>query len=69
MTWVDDYKSKLCTAAEAVRLVESGHRVYYSGNAAIPYCLINALAARKDELRDVQLESFPLCFQFWTKLI
>jgi acyl-CoA hydrolase len=55
MTWVDDYKAKLCTAAEAVRLVESGHRVYYSGNAAIPYCLINALSARKEELRGVQL--------------
>ena len=36
MTWVEDYKSKLCTAEKAVRLVESGHRVYYSGNAATP---------------------------------
>jgi 4-hydroxybutyrate CoA-transferase len=55
MSWVDDYKSKLCTPEEAVRLVESRHRVYYSGNAAIPRPLVDALAARKDELRDVQL--------------
>jgi 4-hydroxybutyrate CoA-transferase len=55
MAWIDDYKSKLTTAEDAVRQVESGHRVYYSGNAATPYPIINALAARKDELKNVQL--------------
>jgi 4-hydroxybutyrate CoA-transferase len=55
MSWIDDYKSKLTTAGEAVKVVQSGQRVYYSGNAAIPYPLTRALAARKDELRDVQL--------------
>jgi 4-hydroxybutyrate CoA-transferase len=55
MAWVDDYRSKLCTAAEAVRLIKSGDRIYYSGNAAIPRPLIEALAERKDELQDVQL--------------
>ncbi len=55
MTWLDDYKGKLTTAEDAVRLVQSGHRVYYGGNAAIPIPLVTALAARRDELRDVQL--------------
>ncbi len=55
MTWVDDYRAKLATAEEAVRLVESGQRVYYSGNAAIPNPLIRALAERRDELHNVQL--------------
>jgi len=55
MSWVDDYRSKLTTAAEAMKLIESGHRIYYSGNAAIPRCLIEALAARRGELKDVQL--------------
>lgn len=55
MSWVDDFKNKLCSAAEAVRLVENGHRIYYSGNAAIPRTLIEALAERRDELKNVQL--------------
>lgn len=55
MRWIDEYKSKLTNAADAVRLVESGHRVYYSGNAATPFPLIRALVERKNELRDVQL--------------
>ena len=55
MSWLDDYKTKVTSADEAVRLVESGDRVYYGGNAAIPKYLIEALARRKDELRNVQL--------------
>lgn len=55
MSWLDDYKTKLTTADEAVRMIESGHKVYYGGNAAIPRVLVEALARRKDELTDVQL--------------
>lgn len=55
MSWIESYKSKLRTAAEAVGLVESGHRVYYGGNAAIPQTLIRALAERRGELENVQL--------------
>jgi acyl-CoA hydrolase len=55
MSWNDDYRSRCRTSAEAVRLVNSGDRVYYAGNAAIPQELVRALAARHDELRDVQL--------------
>jgi 4-hydroxybutyrate CoA-transferase len=55
MNWMDDYKSKLRSAADAVALIESGDCVYYGGNAAIPQALVRALAARRDELHDVQL--------------
>jgi acyl-CoA hydrolase len=55
MNWLDDYKSKLKSAAEAVGVIESGDRVYYAGNAAIPQALVRALAERKDELEDVQV--------------
>jgi acyl-CoA hydrolase len=55
VTWLDDYKRKLCTPAEAVSRISSGDRVYYGGNAAIPQALVRALAERKEELRDVQL--------------
>ncbi len=55
MNWLDHYKAKLTSAEEAVKLVTSGDRVYYGGNAAIPQALVNALAARRDELENVQL--------------
>ncbi|NQT78936.1 MAG: acetyl-CoA hydrolase/transferase family protein [Candidatus Aminicenantes bacterium] len=55
MSWVDDYKSKLITAEEAVSVIQSGDRVYISGNAATPYSLMSALASRKDKLGDVEL--------------
>jgi 4-hydroxybutyrate CoA-transferase len=55
MSWVDDYKKKLVTADEAVSVIRSGDRIYISGNAATPYFLMRALAARKDELEDVEL--------------
>lgn len=55
MSWHDAYRSKLRSADDAVELVESGHRVYYGGNAAIPHELIRALARRGPELEDVQL--------------
>jgi 4-hydroxybutyrate CoA-transferase len=55
MSWVDDYKKKLTSIEDAVSVVKSGDRVYLSGNAATPYALMRALAARKDDLRDVEL--------------
>ncbi len=55
MNWMDDYTSKLRSPADAVGLIESGDCVYYGGNAAIPQALVRALAARRDELHDVQL--------------
>jgi acyl-CoA hydrolase len=55
MNWLDDYKSRLQSPEEAVRRINSGDRVYYGGNAAIPRALVDALARRGDELKDVQL--------------
>jgi len=55
MNWVADYRAKLKTADEAVSIINSNDRVYYGGNAAIPQALVRALAARKDELENVQV--------------
>ncbi|MFO0985718.1 MAG: 4-hydroxybutyrate CoA-transferase, partial [Planctomycetota bacterium] len=52
---MDEYRGKLTSAAEAVRLIESGQKVYYSGNAATPFPLIRALVERRAELTNVQL--------------
>lgn len=55
MKWIEEYKQKLTTAEDAVSLVESGNRIYISGNAAAPFRLVKALAARKDSLRNVNV--------------
>ena len=55
MNWLADYKAKLRSAAEAVRVVSSGDDVYYGGNAAIPRALVRALAERGPELVGVRL--------------
>jgi acyl-CoA hydrolase len=43
------------TAEEAVKLVESGDRVFIHGSAATPACLVNALLASAAELKNVEL--------------
>lgn len=45
------------TADEAVRLIESGDHVYIQGSTSIPEVLLDALAKRGHELRDVTLYS------------
>lgn len=53
MTLSHDYIS----ASKAVELVQSGDRVFIHGSAATPVCLVEALQARYQELRDVELVS------------
>lgn len=45
---------------EAVKIVQSGQRVFIQGSAATPTVLLKALFARKGELRDVELVSITL---------
>ena len=53
--YTDEYRAKLCTAEEAVKLVKSGDWVDYGSNNSMPYALDAALAARKDELHGVKV--------------
>ena len=43
------------SAAEAVKLIESGDHIYLQGSTSIPEALSQALADRGDELRDVTI--------------
>ena len=55
MTWMGLYRSRLCGAEEAVRVVESGHKIYLGSGCAAPHILIGALAGRAEELQDVEI--------------
>jgi acyl-CoA hydrolase len=55
MSWYESYKAKLTTPEQAVMAIQSGFRIYYGGNAATPFALIDALTRRREELHDVQL--------------
>jgi 4-hydroxybutyrate CoA-transferase len=47
--------AKTTTADQALRIVESGMRVFLHGAAATPEPLINAMVAQADRLRDVEI--------------
>lgn len=54
-SYVEEYKSKLVTADEAVKVVKTGDWVAYSHFAMTPKVLDEALARRKDELTGVKI--------------
>lgn len=49
------YKDKFTTAEEAVKLINSGDRVFIHSVAAAPQPLINAMTERAPELEDVEI--------------
>ncbi len=56
-----EYNAKLCTPEQAVQLVKSGDWVDYSHCCSYPAALDKALAARKDELHDVNVRNTISC--------
>ncbi len=55
MHWVDVYRRRVTTAAEAVKAVQSGQHVWIHGGCNNPIELIEALVARAPELENVEL--------------
>jgi len=55
MSFADDYRSKLVSAEEAVKIVKDGDWVDWGFGHSNPYALDKALAARKDELKDIKI--------------
>jgi len=65
MSWREEYKSKLCTYEEAAKLVQSGDRFFTPLGLGEPSAaMMDAIADRKDELKDVQYVS-ALTFHFY----
>ena len=55
MSFLEEYKQKLVSADEAVKIVKSGDWVDYGWCTGKPDALDNALARRTDELKDVNV--------------
>jgi acetyl-CoA hydrolase len=49
------YRSKVVSAAEAVKVIQSGQRVYVGGGAGAPRGLLSALVGRTGELHEVEM--------------
>ncbi|MCL6547166.1 MAG: tetratricopeptide repeat protein, partial [Bryobacteraceae bacterium] len=55
MSWMEEYRSRLKTADEALAVVRSGQRVYIHQGCAEPEALVKALVRRGHELWDVEV--------------
>jgi 4-hydroxybutyrate CoA-transferase len=55
MSWQSLYKGKVTTADQAVRSIQSGDRVFLTGNTSVPQELLAALVRRAPEIYDVEL--------------
>jgi len=54
-SWMEDYRRKVTTAADAVSRIKSGDSVYIQSHAAAPVPLIDALVDRSSSLSDVEI--------------
>ena len=55
MSWTEQYKQKVTTAADAVKAVKSGDRIFLTGNCSVPKNILAALVDRAHELKDVEI--------------
>ncbi|MBN1668495.1 MAG: acetyl-CoA hydrolase/transferase family protein [Anaerolineales bacterium] len=55
MSWEEQYQKKIVTAERAAEAIQSGHRVFLTGNCSIPQQALAALVARAPELKGVEI--------------
>lgn len=55
MDWNSIYQSRVTTAENAVQAVQSGNRIFMTGNVSVPQTLLAALVAYAPNLKDVQI--------------
>jgi 4-hydroxybutyrate CoA-transferase len=62
--WKTDYQSKLVTASEAAASIKSGDWILLAPVNSMPIDILNALAARKEELHKVKIASNLMTYPF-----
>jgi acetyl-CoA hydrolase len=55
MSWADQFAARVMTADEAVKDIQSGQRVFLTGNCSVPQHLLRALVDRAPSLQDVEI--------------
>jgi acetyl-CoA hydrolase len=55
MSWTSEFASRVSTAENAMRVIESGQRLFLTGNCSVPQRILEALVARAPDLRDVEI--------------
>src|SRR5512142_587839 len=55
MDWGSQYKSRVVTADEAVEVIQSGNRLFMTGNVSVPQKLLAALVKRSAGLQNVEI--------------
>jgi acetyl-CoA hydrolase len=55
MSWNSIYRRKITDVDTALATIQSGNRVYLGGGAGVPVTLVDGLARRAPELRDVEI--------------
>ncbi|MEW6239914.1 MAG: acetyl-CoA hydrolase/transferase C-terminal domain-containing protein [Chloroflexota bacterium] len=55
MDWTSQYKSRVVGAHEAIKAVQSGNRLFLTGNVSVPQKLLAALVETAPSLKDVEI--------------
>lgn len=55
MNWSDQYRNKVVSAQEAVKVVESGNRIFLTGNCSVPQVVLAALVDHAINLQNVEI--------------
>jgi len=55
MPWIDIYRDRRCTAEQAVQMVQSGQRVFMTGNCSVPQTLLRELVEHAKTLKNVEI--------------
>ncbi len=55
MDWTSMYNQRVTTAEEAVKVIQSGNRIFLTGNCSIPRNLLSALVDYAPNLQDVEI--------------
>ncbi len=55
MNWTSQYQSRVVSPQEAVRAIQSGHRLFLTGNVSVPQKVLAALVEYAPNLQDVEI--------------
>ncbi len=55
MDWTSIYQSRVTTPEEAVKVIQSGQRIFLTGNVSVPQKILAALVNYAPNLRDVEI--------------